>query len=130
MATMIQESMDSEYDDVRFPQERTQGLILGLTLEQVIVVLAGVLIGMAFILRGGPAMFVGIGLMAVIGAFGATRFRGRSLPGWVWVAAQYLRRGGHGAAGVPPGDGPGTRAGAGGRRAAGPCERGRAAGPA
>ena len=41
MATMIQESMDSEYDDVRFPQERTQGLILGLTLEQVIVVLAG-----------------------------------------------------------------------------------------
>ena len=49
MATMIQESMDSEYDDVRFPQERTQGLILGLTLEQVIVVLAGVLIGMAFI---------------------------------------------------------------------------------
>ena len=93
MATMIQESMDSEYDDVRFPQERTQGLILGLTLEQVIVVLAGVLIGMAFILRGGPAMFVGIGLMAVIGAFGATRFRGRSLPGWVWVATQYLRRG-------------------------------------
>ena len=35
MATMIQESMDSEYDDVRFPQERTQGLILGLTLEPV-----------------------------------------------------------------------------------------------
>lgn len=67
-----------------------------------IVVLAGVLIGMAFILRGGPAMFVGIGLMAVIGAFGATRFRGRSLPGWVWVAAQYLRRG-NGAARVPPG---------------------------
>ena len=93
MATMIQESMDSEYDDVRFPQERTQGLILGLTLEQVIVVLAGVLIGMAFILRGGPAMLVGIGLMAVIGAFGATRFRGRSLPGWVWVAMQYLRAG-------------------------------------
>ena len=85
MATMIQESMDSEYDDVRFPQERTQGLILGLTLEQVIVVLAGVLIGMAFILRGGPAMFVGIGLMAVIGAFGApprtVRMLSRYTPG-------------------------------------------------
>ena len=52
MATMIQESMDSEYDDVRFPQERTQGLILGLTLEQVIVVLAGVLIAEAILIAG------------------------------------------------------------------------------
>ena len=74
MATMIQESMDSEYDDVRFPQERTQGLILGLTLEQVIVVLAGVLIGP---LLGGQ---ISIGVALTVKGFMAAILGGLGSP--------------------------------------------------
>lgn len=40
MAVMekVHEQVDSEYDGARFPQERTAGLVLGLTLEQIIVI--------------------------------------------------------------------------------------------
>ena len=93
MSTAVKMDVESEYDEVRFPQERTPGLVLGLTGEQLIVMGIGVAVGMAFILRGGPSLVVGLMFFVVFGILGAVRFRGRSVPGWIAVALRYLRRG-------------------------------------
>lgn len=92
MAVMEKEYVDSEYDGVHFAQERTAGLVLGLTLEQVLVAVVGVFAGMIGIVIQGRALVVGLVLFVVLTGFAIIRFNGRSGPAWLALALKHLRR--------------------------------------
>ena len=93
MSTVEKQFVESEYDGVRFPQERTAGVLLGLTWDQLIVVGFGAVFLLVSLFRGGWAIAWGVVVLAVCTAFGVVRFRGRSLPAWVAVGLRYAKRG-------------------------------------
>lgn len=94
MAVMekVHEQVDSEYDGARFPQERTAGLVLGLTLEQIIVIGVGVICGLVGIIGQGRMLVLGLLGFVLLGVFGAVRVHGRSGPAWAWTVLRYLVR--------------------------------------
>lgn len=91
----IETTVESPWDGVRFARERNTGIVLGLALEQVIVLGSGVASIVVLMVFGDFPRNLVAGFAVLILALGVSlpRFAGKSLVQWLLLVVQYLRRG-------------------------------------
>ena len=85
----------SEFDGVRFPQEESTGVIMGMGWEQVTFLAVGIgLVAISVITGGFPGgAMLGLVFAVIFGGIGIPRVQGKSFLQWGWVfARQTIRR--------------------------------------